>query len=204
MITYDTLEEVCESCYYIPFTKNPRFTGRTTILSALEDKFFGLNQSRKVALVGLGGVGKTQIALRFAYQIKENRPDFSVFWVPVLSGETAERAYVEIAKKLGLQRSSEDDDVKDLVCQYLSSEKAGKWLLIVDNADDEELVLGSAEKPGLEEYLPQSEDGIILLTTRTDQVAEGFAQSDMINIHQMDQEEAATLLKKSLVQKQLL
>ena len=99
-----------------------------------------------MALVGLGGVGKTQIALRFVYQIKENRPDFSVFWVPVLSGETAERAYVEIAKKLGLQRSSEDDDVKDLVCQYLSSEKAGKWLLIVDNADDEELVRIGGER----------------------------------------------------------
>ncbi|RKK76432.1 hypothetical protein BFJ71_g16945 [Fusarium oxysporum] len=168
------------------------------------NKFFGPDQSQKMALVGLGGVGKTQIALRFAYQIKENRPDFSIFWVPVLSSETVERAYVEIAKKLRLQRSSEDDDVKDLVCQYLSSEKAGKWLFIVDNADDEELILRSAERPGLEEYLPQSEDGIILLTTRSGQVAEGFAQSDMIDIKQMGQEEAATLLKKSLVQKQLL
>ncbi|RKK37736.1 hypothetical protein BFJ66_g12824 [Fusarium oxysporum f. sp. cepae] len=202
--TADSTKEVCKPCYYIPFTKNPRFTGRTTILSALEDKFFGPDQSQKMALVGLGGVGKTQIALRFAYQIKENRPDFSIFWVPVLSSETAERAYVEIAKKLRLQRSSEDDDVKDLVCQYLSSEKAGKWLFIVDNADDEELILRSAERPGLEEYLPQSDDGIILLTTRSGQVAEGFAQSDMIDIKQMDQEEAATLLKKSLVQKQLL
>lgn len=137
----------------------------------MEDKFFGQDPSQKTSLVRLGGVGKTQIALRFAYQVKDHRPDYSIFWVPVLSDETAERAYRDIAKKLGLQKRSEDDDVKDLVCQYLSSGEAGNWLLIVDNADDEELILGSAEKPGLEQYLPQSEDGIILLTTRSGQVA---------------------------------
>ncbi|KAJ0146218.1 Trichothecene efflux pump TRI12 [Fusarium oxysporum f. sp. albedinis] len=204
MIINDTLEEVYERCYYIPFTKNPRFTGRSTILSALEDKFFGPDQSQKMALVGLGGVGKTQIALRFAYQMKEKRPDYSIFWVPVLSDETAERAYVDIAKKLRLQKSSEDDDVKDLVYQHLSSDEAGKWLLIVDNADDEELIFGSAHKPGLEKYLPQSEYGIVLLTTRSRHVAVEFAQSDVIDTEQMGQEEATTLLEKSLIQKQLL
>ncbi|KAF9777974.1 hypothetical protein IL306_004281, partial [Fusarium sp. DS 682] len=197
-------EEGYEPCDNIPFTRNTRFTGRTAILDTLEDKFFGPDQSQKVALVGLGGVGKTQIALRFAYQMKEKRPDYSIFWVPVLSDETAESAYVDIAKKLGLQKSSEDDDVKDLVCQHLSSNKAGKWLLIMDNADDQELILGSAEKPGLEKYLPQSEDGIVLLTTRSRHVAVEFAQSDVIDTEQMDQNEATTLLEKSLIQKQLL
>ncbi|CAG2007947.1 unnamed protein product [Fusarium graminearum] len=157
-----------------------------------------------MALVGLGRVGKTQIALRFAYRIKEKRPEYSIFWVPVLSAETAERAYGDMAKKLGLQKSSEDEDVKDLVCQHLSSNKAGKWLLIIDNADEEELIFGSAEKPGLEEYLPQNENGIILLTTRSGQVANDFAQADVIYIEQMDQEEAKNLFEKSLVQKHLL
>ncbi|KAH7459820.1 hypothetical protein FOMA001_g19795 [Fusarium oxysporum f. sp. matthiolae] len=197
----DLTEEVCEPCYYIPFTRNTRFTGRTTILNALEDKFFGQDQSKKVALVGLGGVGKTQIALRFAYQVKEKRPEYSIFWVPVLSDETAEHAYMDIAKRLGLQKSSEEDDVKDLVCQHLSSDKAGKWLLIVDNADDQELILGSADKSGLEEYLPQGENGNILLTTRSGQVAGEFAHSNVIYIEQMDQKEATTLLEKSLIQK---
>ncbi|KAG4274652.1 hypothetical protein FPRO04_14482 [Fusarium proliferatum] len=202
--TVDLTKKAYEPCYYIPFARNTRFTGRATILNSIEDRFFGPDQSQKMALVGLGGVGKTQIALRFAYQMKEKRPDYSIFWVPVLSDETAERAYADIAKKLRLQKSSEDEDVKDLVCQHLSSDEAGKWLLIVDNADDQELIFGSDEKSGLEEYLPQSEDGIILLTTRSGQVAGQFAQCDMIDIKQMDQEEAATLLKKSLVQKQLL
>lgn len=204
MIADNMPGEVYEPCIYIPFTRNKHFTGRTSILNALEDKFFGQDPSQKMVLVGLGGIGKTQIALRFAYQIKEKRPDFPIFWVPVLSDETVERAYEDIAERLGLQKRSEDDDVKNLVCQPLSSDKAGKWLLIVDNADEEELILGSAEKPGLEEYLPQSEDGIILLTTRSGQVAEAFAHSDVIYIEQMDQEEATMLLGKSLVRKKLL
>ncbi|KAG8355611.1 hypothetical protein FVEN_g6540 [Fusarium venenatum] len=191
-------------CYHIPFTRNTRFTGRATILNELEDRFFGQDQCQRVALVGLGGIGKTQIALGFVYQTKERRPDYSIFWVPVLSDETAERAYADIAKKLRLQKTSEDEDVKDLVCQYLSTDEAGKWLLIVDNADDQELIAGSDEKSGLEDYLPQSENGIILLTTRSGHVADDFAQSDVIYIEQMDEEEATVLLEKSLTQKQLL
>ncbi|KAH7462908.1 hypothetical protein FOMA001_g18466 [Fusarium oxysporum f. sp. matthiolae] len=135
---------------------------------------------------------------------RRNDQTFRIFWVPVLSDESAEHAYVDIAKKLGLQKGSEDDNVKDLVCQHLSSDKAGNWLFIVDNADDQELILGSADAPGLEEYLPQSENGIILLTTRSGQVAGEFTQSDVIFIDQMDQEEATILLEKSLIQKQLL
>ncbi|EXK83426.1 hypothetical protein FOQG_12288 [Fusarium oxysporum f. sp. raphani 54005] len=203
-ITVDLAKKAYEPCYYIPFTRNTRFTGRTSILNALEDKFFGQDTSQRMALVGLGGVGKTQIALRFAYQIKDHRPDYSIFWVPVLSDETAERAYGDIAKKLRLQKSSEDEDMKDLVCQHLSSDKAGKWLFIVDNADEEELILGTADKAGLEEYLPQSDHGIILLTTRSGHVADEFAQSDVIYIEQMDQEEATNFFEKSLVQKHLL
>ncbi|KHO02034.1 BTB/POZ fold protein [Metarhizium album ARSEF 1941] len=108
--------------------------GRTSIRNTLEEKFFAKDQSQKMALVGLGGVGKTQIALRFAYQMKEKR----------------------------------------------------KWLFIVDNADDQDLVFASADKPGLEEYFPKSENGLILSTTRSRQVAAEFAQSHVIDVEQMN------------------
>ncbi|KAL6918192.1 hypothetical protein ACHAPO_000003 [Fusarium lateritium] len=202
--TADITKEVHKPCYYIPFVRNTRFIGRATILNALEDKFFGPDRSHKVALAGLGGIGKTQVALCFAYQMKEKRPEYSILWVPVLSDETIERAYSDIAKKLRLRKSSENEDVKDLVCQYLSSDEAGKWLLIVDNADDQGLIIGTDKRSGLERYLPHSENGIILMTTRSGHVAGDFAQSDIIEIKQMDMEEAKILLEKSLIQQQLL
>ena len=130
--------------------------------------------------------------------------DTVTFRVPVRSDESAEQAFAELARKLNLRKSSEDEDVKELVCRHLNSDEAGKWLLVIDNADDKDLVIGSVDKPGLEEYLPQSENGIILLTTRSGQVAVEFAQSDVIDIAQMDKTDATDLLQKSLIRKELL
>ncbi len=124
-------------CYHIPRV-NSRFVGREKTLGALRDVLFGQG-GRKAALVGLGGVGKTQVALTLAYWTKENMPDRSVFWVPALSHATFEQAYADMARKLPIQKSREDDDdEKELVRRYLSSDWAGSWLLIVDNAADRE------------------------------------------------------------------
>jgi tetratricopeptide (TPR) repeat protein len=201
MVTNNKIGTARQPCHYIQLPKNPRFTGRTAILDTLEEIFFAQDHSRKAALVGLGGVGKTQLALHFVYLVKEKRPEYSIFWVPILSDKSVEQAYIEIAKRLGIQKTSDDEDIKELVCRDLSSEEAGKWLLVVDNADDQELIFGSAEKPGIEEYLPESEHGLILLTTRSRQIAVDFAQTDIIDIEKMELEEAAQFLNKSLIQK---
>lgn len=190
--------------YHIQLAKNKRFTGRTEILDTLEKSLFGEEPSQKTALVGLGGVGKTQIALHLAYHVQETRPDYSIFWVPVLSEQSAAQAYTEIARKLDLQKINEDEDIRELVCRHLSSDEAGKWLLIIDNADDPELVLGADGKPGIEEYLPQSKHGLVLLTTRSTRVAADFAGSDVVDVEQMNPEEATDLLSNSLSRKELL
>lgn len=190
-------------CYHIPLKKNPRFTGRDTILDMLEEKIFGEERSHRTALVGLGGMGKTQIALQFAYQTKEKRPGYSIFWIPILSTANIEQAYGEIAKKLHVEKKHDGEDIRELVCEHLSAEEAGKWLLIVDNADEQELVFGSDEVSGMERYLPQADNGSILLTTRSRQVAVDFADIDVIDVEQMDPDEAAIFFKKALIRKDL-
>lgn len=47
-------------------------------------------------------------------------------------------------------------------------------------------------------------DGLVLLTTRSMEVATGFSGSDVVDIDQMGPEEAAYLLEKSLTRKELL
>ncbi len=54
------------------------FIGRDAMLDELRARFFDQN-CQNVALVGLGGVGKTQVALRFAHWVKEHKPEYSVF-----------------------------------------------------------------------------------------------------------------------------
>ncbi|KAF5638937.1 hypothetical protein F25303_7511 [Fusarium sp. NRRL 25303] len=53
---------------------------------------------QRVALVGLGGIGKTQIALQLAFLVKKTKPDYSVFWMPALSMAGFEKAASVAAK----------------------------------------------------------------------------------------------------------
>lgn len=184
--------------YHIQLPKNGRFTGREAILETLKETLFGQEPCERAAVVGLGGIGKTQVALRFVYQVKESRPDYSIFWIPILNSSSLEQAYTEIAKKIGLKKSNEDEDVKELVQEYLSSDKAGNWLMVVDNADDHDLFFGDGDNIGIEDLLPQKEHGSILLTTRSRQVAEAFAQNEVVDLEQMNYDEALPFLKKSL------
>jgi hypothetical protein len=77
-------------------------------------------------------------------------------------------------------------------------DKAGPWLLVVDNADDLALVLGGQDKPGIVNYLPQSEHGIVLLTTRSAEVAEAVAGADVFELGDMDGKEVLDLLGNSV------
>ena len=160
---------------------------------------------RKAAIVGLGGAGKTQVALHMAYWTKKHRPEFSIFWVPVLSNATFEEAFTAVARKLPIQSGGEGDDVKESVRQYLSSEAAGPWLLVVDNADDGDVLLGSADKPGgISQYLPESDDSFTLFTTRSREVAVSVAGSDVVELDKMDPAEAVEFLENSLIRKDMV
>ncbi|RDW56930.1 hypothetical protein BP5796_12997 [Coleophoma crateriformis] len=193
-----------EPCYSIPFPKNPKFVGQAAILEEIKEKFFVRKECQKIAIVGLGGIGKTQVALRFAFWVKETKAEYSIFWVAALSEANFEKAYVEMASELGVVKKSDDDDIKDLVRRHLCSEKAGKWLLVVDNADDRDLLFGSADKDGIYKYLPESESGLVLFTTRSREVAVEVAGADIIDLEQMSHTDASSFLKSSLGKKQLL
>ncbi|KAK3326646.1 P-loop containing nucleoside triphosphate hydrolase protein [Apodospora peruviana] len=188
--------------YHLPFPRNTRFVGRDQILGTLRDRLF-VRKSPRVALVGLGGVGKTQVALALALWTKANITDCSVFWVPALSSATFEQAYTHIARQLDIRRG-DDQDVKEVVRQYLSSEAAGRWLLVIDNADDIKLVCGSPNMPeSLDSYLPQSENGRIMFTTRSRDVAIRVAE-DTIKLDEFSLSEAKELLGKLVTRKDLI
>ncbi|RYP36178.1 hypothetical protein DL767_003510 [Monosporascus sp. MG133] len=193
-------------CHYIPFAKNKRFVGRDGTLERLKEMLFIGKECQKVAVVGLGGVGKTQVALQLAYWAKDHnhQPKYSVFWVSAMSGPAFEQAYTEIARKLPIQKGSETEDSKESVRRYLSSDAVGPWLLIVDNADNADILFGNSDICGIADYLPESESGLTLFTTRSRDIALSVARGEMVELHEMSLQEAKSIFEKSLVQKDLV
>jgi nucleoside phosphorylase/tetratricopeptide (TPR) repeat protein len=187
-----------QAMFLVPFARNDLFVGRNDILERLRSLLFEKN-NRKVALFGLGGTGKTQIALELAYWVKETKPDYSVFWMPVLSMADFEGKCKMLVKAFGIQ-CSEGDDAKEAMRQHFSSKNAGKWFLIVDNADDMEILYKATHAGGgILDFLPFSDDGRILFTTRSKQVAVVAARNDVVKLSHMRRGEASDLLKKFLI-----
>ncbi len=145
--------------FLVPLPRNPFFTGREEILEALHtqlgvDQAVALTQSS--ALHGLGGVGKTQIALEYAYRhALEYR---AVFWIGAETEEQIVAGLLQIADVLHLpgQADKGESRVVAAVQHWLSTR--GQWLLIIDNIADLTL---------LDRLLPRARSGAILLTTQS-------------------------------------
>ncbi|KAH8654872.1 hypothetical protein BGZ61DRAFT_405158, partial [Ilyonectria robusta] len=190
--------------FIVPFGRNHDFVGRESILHDIVSRVppdLDNDDCQRTAIEGLGGVGKTQVALEAIYQVHETH-DCSIFWVPTINTTSFENAYREIGRQLGIPGLDNDQaDVKTLVKLALSSETAGPWLLVIDNADDKELLFGDE---GLCKYLPFSRKGSILFTTRNHEVASNLdiPTTNILNMAEMNSSEATQLLHNNLRESQ--
>ena len=171
-----------EHVWMVPYRRNGFFTGRETLLSALHDSFTKdrtavLTQGQ--AINGLGGIGKTQVAVEYAYRHRDKYR--FVLWARAATPETLVSAFVSIADELQLPERTlqEQDKIVAAVQRWLSTHE--EWLLIVDNADELAMVWP---------LLPTGNKGHVLVTTR-DQ-ATGDLESFLVE--KMDHVEGTLLL----------
>ncbi|KAL4972996.1 hypothetical protein BDW66DRAFT_154205 [Aspergillus desertorum] len=187
--------------WMVPFARNTRFAGRQHEIDCLESLIIHSGGPAKIAIYGLGGIGKTQVALEIAYRTREQIPECSIFWIPCTSIETVDQAYMDIASNLRIM-VVEPSKVKEQVKAYLSRPEAGRWLLIFDNADYMQMwTTGSAP---LKDILPRSEHGQILFTTRNRKLALKLAPSKVLSIPDVDKNTAMKMLENLLIQECLL
>ncbi|QBD82882.1 tetratricopeptide repeat protein [Ktedonosporobacter rubrisoli] len=142
----------------IPLRRNPFFTGREAVLETMHaylvpDQAGGL--IRSCAIHGLGGIGKTQTALEYAYRYAFSYS--ALLWIAAETNESIIASLLYIADLLQLPGRGEADQhrIVTAVHRWLSSHK--EWLLICDNVEDFELLF---------RFLPPTYQGAILLTTR--------------------------------------
>jgi nucleoside phosphorylase/tetratricopeptide (TPR) repeat protein len=189
--------------WMVPFDRNPRFLGRADLINQLETQIASKNRARKAAISGLGGMGKTQIALELAHRMRDQYPERSIFWIPSTSIEAVEQALLNLGQLLELPGLIAAD-AKSQVQTYLSSERAGSWLLIIDNADDPDMWVTLADSPPLKDFLPRNRNGFVLFTTRNKKLATQLVGPDVITLSEMNDQTATGLLRESLLQKDIV
>ena len=135
--------------------RNTDFTGRDDILQRLHDDLAGDGTAVVLAraVYGLGGVGKTQIALEYAHRFKSGYD--LIWWVNAEQPQEISFTLAELARHLGLQISN-SAEAAATVLEQLRRDVRGRWLLIYDNAEDPEI---------LDPFLPTG-SGHIIITSR--------------------------------------
>jgi tetratricopeptide (TPR) repeat protein len=167
----------------IPFPRNPYFTGRENILKNLYDAFRTgktAATAQPQAISGLGGIGKTQIAIEYAYRYSN---DYQVgLWVRADTPQLLISDFVVVAGLLNLPEKDVQVQNKavEAVKRWLKEHR--NWLLILDNADDLEMVSA---------FIPPAFGGHSLLTTRAQAMGR---LAHRIELEQMEPEEGALFL----------
>ncbi|KAK4656406.1 LOW QUALITY PROTEIN: hypothetical protein QC762_0060060 [Podospora pseudocomata] len=192
----------------IPFSRDPDFVNRGDILEQIDRRCS--EPAARVALVGLGGIGKSQLAIEFAHRITEKQPDIWVFWVHAGVYERVEDGFRTIANTVKLAgRNEPKANIPQLVYSWLSNERNGRWIMILDSADDRDVFDNAniahgttsgneRERRPFATYLPQSQNGSIIVTTRELAFRLTGRRQNMIEIGPMAQTDALALLEKKL------
>jgi tetratricopeptide (TPR) repeat protein len=150
--------------------RNPYFTGRQELLDQLArqlcpgvvaavvgqppgDQPPPADATAPRALAGMGGVGKTQLALEYAHA---HAADYQLrWWIPSEEPLAIPAVLAALARRLGIQEQADQEETVAAVLAELGRRE--RWLLVFDNAVDPKHLAG---------YLPSGGRGHVLVTTR--------------------------------------
>ena len=177
----------------MPYQRNPYFTGRDALLDELYVRLCETNPNQyahRIALFGLGGVGKTQTAIEYIY--RNERFYQRIYWVSAVDEASVLSGFQQIAKSTRCVHHMahlKPAEVANQVLLWLR--RQASWLLVFDNLDDVSIV---------KDYLPDiGSDGHTLITTRNPNTLSIPAEGLEVGFLEI-QSASELLLKRSGVQ----
>ncbi|CUS15458.1 unnamed protein product, partial [Tuber aestivum] len=180
----------------IPYCRNSKFTGRKDLIELVKRYSKGSGHSR-IALHGLGGSGKTQIALEFVYQ-RTSESDCDVFWVHGSGVPKFSEGFRAIAQRVQIPLASSEKDQEEFLLnikRWFEGPASGDWILVIDNADNEDDFDGNSGP--ISKFIPQGPRGTLIFTTRSLRVV-SWQNCERIEVGKMEEEEAKALFSKRL------
>ncbi|MEA3324009.1 MAG: FxSxx-COOH system tetratricopeptide repeat protein [Euryarchaeota archaeon] len=152
----DEIQKLLPPIWNVSHHRNPNFTGRKGILSELRSALTsGEPAAWKQAVTGMGGVGKTQLAVEYIYR---HKPDYMViWWIHSAEPVTMAADYASLTDSLDLLEKDSIDQSETVRAVKRWLEHNSGWLLIFDNAHDQEVI---------RDYIPQGGAGHIIITSR--------------------------------------
>ena len=154
------------------------FVGRASSLASIESVLllFTAAERKVVVLHGLGGIGKSQLAIEFA---KKHRDDYSaILWLNGKTEDTLKQSFATNARRLPkehlnqeLLNESQNEEVLNAILRemktWLGLRGNDKWLLIYDNVDNPKIPDNKRQHAyDVRSYFPEAHQGSILVTTR--------------------------------------
>ena len=169
------------SLYTVPDMEH--FVAREHELREIHESLSGDGSRRTVVLHGLGGIGKTQLAVAYAKRHKDNYS--AIFWLNIKDEGSLKQSFARVARQILREHpsagrlSSVDikgdlDKVIDAIKGWLSLPYNARWLMIYDNYDNPKSVKNTdLAAVDIRQFLPESYQGSVIITTRSSEVKMG-------------------------------
>lgn len=159
------------------------FVAREDELSEIHKTLIGDGSRRVVVLHGLGGIGKTYLSITYAKRHKDSYS--AIFWLNIKDEDSLKQSFAKLAKQIlrehpsailvsNLKTNQNLDEVVGFVKSWLNLPYNTRWLMIYDNYDTPKLSGGTDPAAvDIRKFLPESNQGSIIITTRSSEVKIG-------------------------------